>query len=1092
MAVLAFSVVWVTGQGQPLGPIAPAGGPASILGESFATRGSLPTTDFDRSHSALTRWIPTSTAYTLDPLNATLLQGEINPPSPGYSQAVLDVPSLGEFVVGDSAGDFAYVINASSGHEIRAINLGPPSLQFYGSDPIGFAFNPAKGLLYVSLLGDSSVAFVNLSSGNVLMNLALPGHPYGVVFDVADNQLYTTNDTGVFALNGTTGAEIGFLAIHWGVTPIVIDPLTDTLLTADSGNSTVYVVNISTFSVTTRFYTSHNGGGVDPTALIFDPYTKQVYTADQDGNVSVINAETYQLNATTPEINLGGYPNSLAINPVRHEIYVSSCHQFGFRSCVFYDSNDSVASYTLPNSWPGWLAYDAPTKHLLIDNNNDTLYLFNGSNDLQVGFVPMVTSYLGGVLDPSNGREYVATPALGGVCVLPGTVTVLMPGPEPSFVATVPVGDGPSQVAYDSADDRVFVTNYCSNSVTVIDPTNDSILRASIPVGSEPYGVAYDSLNDTIWIANYNSRNLTVLNGSTLATVRTVTLPQGYPYDLAIDSISQSVFVSDILGNSVTVVNSTTYTISVSSIPVGSSPQGLLYDPQNGDVYVANGGSNNVTVLNAANRSVAGSIRTAGGTTALALDPIDHLVFATDAGGSRIVVIDALDNQAEFPSLPASGEPQGVVYVPNDHQLDVLNFGANAINILANVPTLSNFTAIPAQTEVGDPFAFSVAASNGTPPYAFSYSGLPPGCASADSIVLECTPTLPGHFVVTLTAVDSAGYFWSTSVNVSVWTHLGSGNLSLTPSTIDLGMTSDLVLTGAGGVPPLNYSYQGLPTGCVSSNNSTLSCKPTEAGIFTVVGTVTDNLGVVTVAGTDLVVDPLPQVEAFVANPSTVPVNSSFLLLASVSGGTPPFNYSYDGLPPGCHSSDSTELECVPTVPGSYTVRLTASDSLGESVNGSLPLIILSSPVATPPPQIIAFFADPSTVTIGTNVTLYVIHTGGTPSYSLGWAGLPGGCTANTQTSSTITCRPTQVGNFTLRVNLTDSLGRSVEDRTSLTVLPVEVNAKVPPSASVVSELTLAYVAFAAAAIGGVGGAVVAGLVSRRKPEPAKSVPPPR
>ncbi|MCI4364449.1 MAG: hypothetical protein L3K10_00050 [Thermoplasmata archaeon] len=957
-----------------------------------------------------------------------------------------------------------------------------------GNTPDAFAYDPTTRILYCTLAGgeDDSISFVNLSTGEVERTLTGIHNAGDLLYDSSNNLLYVTNWSGLLELNGSTGSVESYLPIHWGVKPLVLDPLTGSLFVADAGNGTVYIINTSLNQVKSNL-TIHNSGGGSAVAMLFDPHSRQIYTADYgDGNVSVIDATSMKVNRTTPEINLGGVLTSLALNPTTHEVYVSNCAPppLNFRTCIIYDSNDTLASQTLPDSFPAFLAYDSASSHLRVIINYESSYGFSGSDDRQVGFVSIVTSYLGGALDSANGLEYIATPALGGVCVLPGTITVLDPSPKPSFVASLPVGDGPSQVAYDSADGRIFVTNYCSNSVSVIDATNDSIVRLDLPVGSEPYGITFDSLKDTIWIADYNSQNLTVLNGSTLATVRTVTLPLAYPYGLAIDPTAHSVFVSDIVGNAVTVVNSTTYSISTLMIPVGSSPQGIFYDPQNGNVYVANGGSDNITVINGTNDSVVESIATAGGTTALALDPIDHLILGTNAGGSRIIVLDALTNLAEFSSLPASGNPQGIVYVPTDHQVDVFNFGASAINILADAPTLSNFTANPAQSEVGTLLTFFAIAANGTPPYAFSYSGLPPGCASTDSVVIACTPTLPGQFVVTLTVVDSASYFWSATLKVSVWTHLGSGALSVRPPTIDLGMTTTFALTGAGGVPPVTYAYQGLPSGCSSSDSPFVNCTPAGVGSFVVVGFVTDNLGVVSVAATGLRVNPPPLVEAFVNTPTTILVNSSVLLLASVSGGTAPFSYSYRGLPPGCSSTDSTALGCTPTVPGNFTVTLTASDSLGRSVNASLPITVLPPPVATLPPQISAFFADPSTVTIGTNVTFYVLHTGGTPSYTLSWTGLPAACLVNNQTASTLTCRPTQVGSFSVRVNLTDALGRSVESRTSLTVLAAEPNATVPPAPPEILGLTLVYLGVIAAVIGGVVGAIATLLISRGRQKP--------
>ncbi|MFZ1140866.1 MAG: hypothetical protein WAN76_16910, partial [Candidatus Sulfotelmatobacter sp.] len=234
------------------------------------------------------------------------------------------------------------------------------------------------------------------------------------------------------------------------------------------------------------------------------------------------------------------------------------------------------------------------------------------------------------------------------------------------------------------------------------------------------------------------------------------------------------------------------------------------------------------------------------------------------------------------------------------------------------------------------------------------------------------------------------------------------------PGPVELRQAEDFSWTLSGGIPPWSYSYQGLPPGCSSVNSSVLTCVPTGTGTFSVLGTATDGLGVTVAASALLEVNPLPLVTGFVASPSTLPYNATALFLATVSGGTGPLTFRYGNLPGGCVSVDSPILSCVPGAPGNYTVTLTVTDALGRNASASLLLTVLRGPPppSVPLPQISAFFADPPTVTVGGNVTFYVIASGGTTPYTLVWKGLPTGCSATSEIALALSCHPGPVGTF--------------------------------------------------------------------------------
>jgi hypothetical protein len=66
-------------------------------------------------------------------------------------------------------------------------------------------------------------------------------------------------------------------------------------------------------------------------------------------------------------------------------------------------------------------------------------------------------------------------------------------------------------------------------------------------------------------------------------------------------------------------------------------------------------------------------------------------------------------------------------------------------------------------------------------------------------------------------------------------------------------------------------------------------------------------------------------------SPGQLQQGGSISVTTSVSGGTPPYSYSYTGLPSGCSSQDQPLFSCTPSSTGSFSVQVTVTDSHGNS-----------------------------------------------------------------------------------------------------------------------------------------------------------------
>ena len=164
-------------------------------------------------------------------------------------------------------------------------------------------------------------------------------------------------------------------------------------------------------------------------------------------------------------------------------------------------------------------------------------------------------------------------------------------------------------------------------------------------------------------------------------------------------------------------------------------------------------------------------------------------------------------------------------------------------------------------------------------------------------------------------------------------------------------------------------------------------------------------------------------IESFTAVPSAIVTGQTAILYANATGGSPPYSYSYIGLPYGCHSANRSDLACRPGEVRTFTIRVTVNDVLNATANASVQLRVGSG--AGGPPTITTFFADPAAVSVLQKTTLHANATSSssTPSASLTYLflGLPPGCASFNGTS--IECVPTSPGSFHIRLQVSDAFG---------------------------------------------------------------------
>lgn len=358
-------------------------------------------------------------------------------------------------------------------------------------------------------------------------------------------------------------------------------------------------------------------------------------------------------------------------------------------------------------------------------------------------------------------------------------------------------------------------------------------------------------------------------------------------------------------------------------------------------------------------------------------------------------------------------------------------------------PDLSivSFKDSPAELTVNTTTSINTTAIGGIQPLLYNYTGMPPGCPNGrNTPVISCRPNATGKFNITVFVNDSVGHSVRKTVQLLVNVPLSIANFTIAPSTIDYGNSTTLKVSPAGGTPwstGYNYSYLGLPKGCISANKSSITCTPTQAGNFTITANVTDSDGANAQSLQFLTVlaPTLPTIESFTATPDVVNVSQSTVLSVVVLGGTSPYSYAYTGLPGACSSVDEPTLTCTPSSSeaGNYSITVTVTDANKNQVTSTLKLEV-KNPSGSGP-SISSFTISPGTITLGASAVLTVTASGGKAPLSYAYSDLPTGCT--TQDKDSWTCTPSAAGNVTVTVTVTDSASNSISATATLNVTPL-------------------------------------------------------
>jgi PKD repeat protein len=245
--------------------------------------------------------------------------------------------------------------------------------------------------------------------------------------------------------------------------------------------------------------------------------------------------------------------------------------------------------------------------------------------------------------------------------------------------------------------------------------------------------------------------------------------------------------------------------------------------------------------------------------------------------------------------------------------------------------------------------------------------------------------------------------------------------------------TFTALASGGGG----GYSYRwDFGDGTGNGSGYTVSHTFGTTGNYTVQLVVTDQYGF-TSAVIEATVSVVARLSALVSAPNATGVAPFQVNFTAVAlGGFGPLSYTWQfgdgGIASGVVDVNHTYLTA-----GTFDATVQVSDTLGEVATGRLNITVVTPLRAT-------LDVSPSVTNTTTPVTFSVIGQYGKSPYTYAWGGLPSGCAFGDVVGGS--CHPGTVGNFSVWVVVSDTLGEHVNTTATLEVQASASTRPPPPN----------------------------------------------
>jgi len=203
-------------------------------------------------------------------------------------------------------------------------------------------------------------------------------------------------------------------------------------------------------------------------------------------------------------------------------------------------------------------------------------------------FVALILRPVDGTSATLSGRPYALAVSHDVVYVgrLDASLVTRYNGANTAPAADIAVGSTPTELAFNAAGTKAYVTNQFSNSIGIIDVATNT-QTSTIAVTGNPFAVIVSPDGDTVYVTtNANSAyKIDIATGTVVGSIATGQTANG----LAISADGSKLYVSTRDGGSVMEVRTSDMTLLRTFSP-GSRTQQVLIAPDNSELYVVTEG----------------------------------------------------------------------------------------------------------------------------------------------------------------------------------------------------------------------------------------------------------------------------------------------------------------------------------------------------------------------------------------------------------------------------------------------------------------------------------------------------------------------
>lgn len=258
-----------------------------------------------------------------------------------------------------------------------------------------------------------------------------------------------------------------------------------------------------------------------------------------------------------------------------------------------------------------------------------------------------------------------------------------------TVVATIPVGSGPSAVAFSPDGSKAYVGNsgFGPGGVSLIDTATLTTVGSIISTGGPTTGVAVSPDGQYLYAALFTG-GIVELDAITGAGLRGASV-DGIPFDLVLNPGGTIAYLAAALGgnNAVSKVQLVSSPMSNTAIALSGDHFGLALAPDGSFLYVTNSADESVSVIDTSDDTVTTTITTGpdfSGPYGVAVSPDGSYVLVANEGastGNTVSVIDTSTNLLAR-SISVGSQPVRVEFAPSGEFAYVTNSGSDNVSVI--------------------------------------------------------------------------------------------------------------------------------------------------------------------------------------------------------------------------------------------------------------------------------------------------------------------------------------------------------------------------------------------------------------------------